>query len=129
MRRSPDRALRRMLADLARLHPDDVEAILGALEPAERKQVDRLIAGLDGGPAGRAAPSDRPAWSYEGVSPWLLERIEPGGKGGAFVLTTPASAAALKAAAEPFRVAHEPPNARGPTLLDLAIFYVGGARR
>ena len=129
MRRRPDRALGRMIADLERFHPDDVEAILGALEPDERKTVERLVAGRGDGPAGPSNSAEAPAWRYEGVSPWLLERIEPAGKSGSFVLMTPASAAALRAAAEPLRSPREPEADRGPTLLDRVVTMIGGGRR
>ena len=56
-RRRRERALRRAVADLARLHPDDVEAILGALEPAEKARIEALAAGLAGGPAPEPAAS------------------------------------------------------------------------
>lgn len=109
-RRRPERALRRAVTGLARLHPDDVEAILATLEPGERARVDALVAGLAGrAPAAEAAPAQaEPEWVYESVSPWLLTRIDPDDKRAGrasrdFVLMTEAGREALRSAAEPFR--------------------------
>jgi hypothetical protein len=131
-RRRSDRALKRAVADLARLHPDDVEAILGALDPHEKERIDRLVAGFSG-PAPESAPPEDPVWIYEGVSPWLLDRIDPDAKAGTragrdFVLMTPASAEALRAAAAPFRTEGGGREGRGATLLDRAMAFLAGAR-
>src|SRR5687768_10406850 len=127
MRPRPDRALKRAVADLARLHPDDVEAILGALDADERSRLDRIVAGSpETREPERAA--EEPAWIYEGISPWLRDRLEPEGKGGTFALVTPASVQALRAAAEPFRKLVEGKERRGPTLLARAIALLAGAR-
>jgi hypothetical protein len=121
-RHNPERALRRLVADLSRLHPGDAEAILAALDADERARLDRLVAG---GPEPTGA---EPAWRYEGVSPWLLDRIEPeaGGRGRDFVLMTPATIEALKAAAEPFRT--QAGEARGTPLIDRFLGWLAGAR-
>jgi hypothetical protein len=81
--------------------------ILEALEPAEKARIDALIAGLDAPlPSAEEAP---PVWTYEGVSPWLRARIEPGAndKRGSreFILVTDAAHAALVEATAPFRTA------------------------
>lgn len=108
-RRRPDRALRRAVADLARLHPDDLGMILDALEPAEKARIDALVAEFSARPAPRPAaePEAEPVWAYEGVSPWLRARIDPNAKAGRasreFILMTDEARAALVAAAEPFR--------------------------
>lgn len=112
----PDRALRRAVTDLARLHPEDLALILDALEPAEKARIDALIAGLGGRPAAddAAAPAAEaePVWTYEGVSPWLRVRIDPNAptrrKNAEFILMTDAARTALVAAAEPFRTAGVP---------------------
>lgn len=132
-RRRSDRALKRAVADLARLHPDDVEAILGALDPPEKARIERLVAGFPGGPAPASAPPEEAPWIYEGVSPWLLDRIDPDAKAGAraardFVLMTPASGEALRAAAAPFRARSAGRDGRGATLLDRAMAFLAGAR-
>lgn len=132
-RRRSDRVLKRAVADLARLHPDDVEAILGALDPAEKVRIERLVAGFSGEPAAESAPPEEPVWIYEGVAPWLLDRIEPDAKaatraGRDFVLMTPASGEALRAAAAPFRIQSGGPNGRGASLVDRAMAFLGGAR-
>jgi len=106
-RRPSDRALRRAVRGLSRLHPDDVEAILGALEPGDRARVDAIAAGFTGRPpAAAAAPEpEEPEWAYESVSPWLLARIDPDDRRAAreFVLMTETGREALRIAAEPFR--------------------------
>ena len=113
----PDRALRRAVTALARLHPEDLALVLDALEPVEKARIDALIAGFDG----RCDPDAWPeaaaetVWTYEGVSPWLRARIEPAGNfergSRQFVLMTDAAHAALLAAAAPFRTAR---TAGGP---------------
>jgi hypothetical protein len=122
-RRQPDRALRGAVAGLARLHPDDVEAILGALDPAEKARVDVLVAGLAGRVATENPPEAQPEWVYESVSPWLLTRIDPDDRrsaraGREFMLITDASREALRAAAEPFRKQVTPAARNGMALLD-----------
>jgi hypothetical protein len=110
------------VAGLARLHPDDVEAILGALDPAEKARVDALVAGFAGRAVDDNPPETPPVWAYESVSPWLLARIDPddrrGRVGREFVLVTDASRAALREAAEPFRKQVMPAARGGMALLD-----------
>lgn len=122
-RRPPDRALKRAVAGLARLHPDDVEAILGALDPAEKARVDSLVAGFAGVAAVENLPETQPLWAYESVSPWLLARIDPDDRrsaraGREFVLITDASREALREAAEPFRKQVTPASRNGIALVD-----------
>ena len=111
------------MAGLARLHPADVEAILGALDPAEKARVDALAAGFAGGAAAEDPAEAEPLWAYESVSPWLLARIDPddrrnGRAGREFMLITDASREALRAAAEPFRKQVKPAARNGAALLD-----------
>ena len=132
-RRGRERALKRAVADLARLHPDDVEAILGALDATEKTRVERLVAGFAGGPPPEPSPPDEPVWTYEGVSPWLLDRIDPEARSGArpgrdFVLMTPASAEALRAAAMPLRTQVGAGGRRSATLIDKAMAFIAGGR-
>lgn len=127
-RPDPERALRRLVADLSRLHPDDSEAILATLAPDERARLDRLIAGVP------EAAEPAPVWRYEGVSPWLLDRIEPdmrepGRRGRDFVLMTPAATEALRNAAEPFRTQDGAArDARGAPLVGRLLGWLSGAR-
>lgn len=128
------------MSRLGRLHPDDSEAILGALEPAERARIEALIAGFAGfrPPKQAAMPAEEekqePEWVYESVSPWLLARIDPdhpqAGRGAReFVLMTEAGAAALRSAAEPFRRPAHPADAgKARSLLDQALRLFAGAR-
>lgn len=113
-RQAPDRALRRAATNLARLHPEDLAMILDSLSPHERARIDALIAGLGDKPeppAETAAPPP-PAWTYEGVSPWLRTRLDPeahtGRAGREFFLMTDAGRDALGAAALPFRTSVTP---------------------
>src|SRR5438874_2364473 len=105
--RPHDRALRRAVAGLARLHAEDREAILGALDATEKVRVEALVAVFAGRAAAEQPPEAQPEWAYESVSPWLLARIDPDDRRGArasreFVLMTDASRGALREAAEPF---------------------------
>ncbi|HEV2818511.1 MAG TPA: hypothetical protein VGW40_14960 [Allosphingosinicella sp.] len=132
-RRRPDRALKRAVRGLARLHPDDVEAILGALDPGDRARVDAMVAGFAGRPLPVAAAPEpeQPEWAYESVSPWLLARIDPDDRRAAreFVLMTETGREALRAAAEPFRKPVSAPGAgKARSLLDQAWRLVAGAR-
>jgi hypothetical protein len=118
LRPRPDRAVRQAVTDLARLHPDDLALILDALESSERERIDALIAEF--GSAGpRPQEAVEPAWAYEGVSPWLRVRIDPGAKAGRanreFVLMTDDARAALVTAAAPFRT-QRPPAGPGRSL-------------
>jgi hypothetical protein len=129
-----ERALRRAVAGLARLHPDDVAAILAALDPAERARVDALV-GSFAGRAPAAEPDEaQPEWAYESVSPWLLARIDPDDRrsfkaGREFILITDASREALRAAAEPFRKQVNPGAARpAAALLDQVLRLFSGAK-
>src|SRR5262245_50664998 len=133
-RHGPERALRRAVAGLVRLHPDDVEAILGALDAAERARVDALVAGFAGRAPAAEPPQAAPEWAHESVAPWLLARLDPedrrGGKAAReFVLVTEASREALRAAAEPFRRQVGPAGPRGGTpLLDQVLRLFRGGR-
>ena len=132
-RRRPDRALRRAVTGLGRLHPDDVEAILGALEPGDRARVDAIAAGFAGRspPAEPAPEPEEPEWAYESVSPWLLARLDPDDRraGRDFVLMTDAAREALRAAAEPFRKqAFAPGGGKARSLIDQAWRLVAGPR-
>jgi hypothetical protein len=131
-RRRPDRALRRAVADLARLHPDDAGAVLGALDPDEKARIDALIAEFHGRPpAAEPAPEAEPVWAYQGASPWLLLRIDPnarvGRAGREFVLMTDAARDALREAAEPFRT-EAARTAHNHSLLDRLFQKLAGAR-
>jgi hypothetical protein len=79
-RRPPDRALRRQVAQLAALPPEDVEDILVALDQDHRLRIEALLAeylGLDvtrqdSRATGKPAPTAR-----AGLSPWIVERLGP----------------------------------------------------
>jgi hypothetical protein len=131
--RPADRALRRLVADLASLAPDDVEAILGELEPGQRARTQALLAHYIGASPTLAAPSvDDDAHrlaATPGLSPWLAARLlppgaDPGGPakvGGASLAATSARGAmtprardALRAAVAGLTLDDPPPTARSP---------------
>jgi hypothetical protein len=65
-----DRRLKRVVADLAGLHPDDRDSVLSLLPEPERRKVDRLLEAFLG--------FDTPApetFDAAQLSPWLVERI------------------------------------------------------
>jgi|GEM_PF-3524197 len=136
-RRRSDRALRRAVSRLGRLHPDDVDAILGELDAGERARIDAMIAGFAGRPPpAEPAPAaaEEPAWVYESVSPWLLARIDPDDRRAdrprpEFVLMTETASAALRGAAEPFRRPANPAGGgKARSLLDQAWRLLAGPR-
>ena len=58
-RRYPDRDLRRLVAELASVGPEDLEAILGDLDAPQRRTVTELLAAYAG--AAEPPPKGRPA--------------------------------------------------------------------
>jgi hypothetical protein len=73
----PDRTLRRMAMDLATLHPDDADAVLGELEPGQRKRVEMLLADLSEFGFGERPQKDAsPSIDPSRLSPWLVARAE-----------------------------------------------------
>ena len=76
MPRLKPEALRRMVSDLAAMHVDDIAAILGDLEPAERQVVEDLL--REHASYFEATPgSDTPSEEFDAarLSPWLLQRL------------------------------------------------------
>jgi hypothetical protein len=82
---APDRAVRRLVADLAATRPEDIEAILDELDDGQRSRVRTLLGEYLGAHQAPAAgmPVERPRpVVIEGLSPWLaarLERAQPAG--------------------------------------------------
>lgn len=123
MPRPSDRALRRVVADLARAHPHDIEEIMARLDPPHQAKVRCMLGAYIGRElaepissiaeaAQRADAEPRQAPLPEGLSPWLLARLQAGRSDGSapgFDITVRASAA-LRAsaaglpAAEPLRM-------------------------
>ena len=116
-RRRPDLDLRRLVARLAAATPEDVEAILGALEPEQRRSVVSLLEAYAGGEAPkpkprrpRPPPAEGPP-RIPGLSPWLAVRLRQGqgdspkgprrvlGNPGALAAMTPAALQALRTCA------------------------------
>ncbi len=83
----PDRALRRTIADLAVLDPEDAAAVLADLAPGEREAIEGLLREYAAYFDGAAKPVTKGGGAYDlsRLSPWLVERLE-----GAFEMTTPA---------------------------------------
>jgi len=76
--RPADRALRRILAELAATTTEDVEAVLDILEDDQRRRVAELLAAYIGGEAPPEPPvRPRPpaAPRLPGLSPWLALRM------------------------------------------------------
>jgi hypothetical protein len=99
---SRDRALRRLVSELAAASPDDVEAVLDRLESRHRETVRSLVAELVGAVAPAAAPAhDAEALAAArrlGLSPWLVARLSGAAAApDAHADVTPAARAALRA--------------------------------
>lgn len=98
----PDRALRRLVADLANARGDDIAAVLAKLDAQQRRTIETLLAEYRGAvvsvPVQPTAPAPpRPeADAFDGVSSWLAARVSD----------RPASAAPLRLG----------PDAGGPSL-------------
>jgi hypothetical protein len=76
MPRPKPEALRRMVSDLATMHADDIAAVLGDLQPAERQVVEDLL--REHASYFEAVPgSDTPSEAFDAarLSPWLLQRL------------------------------------------------------
>lgn len=76
-----DRALRRLVAEVAGAAPEDLQAILDELEPAQRERVLQLLRGYAGAPDAGAmtAGSATLRRVVDGASPWLAARLEAAG--------------------------------------------------
>jgi len=131
------RALRKFVADLARLPKADLEAVLSDLAPAQQMQVRALLGELAGRklPEAAAGRSEARPPSYSGLSPWMLARLDPPGSRVAlldrlrrpFIMTTMARQALALAAAE-FRSSDAAPR-RGGGLVDWAQRWLEGPAR
>lgn len=144
--RPADRALRKLVAELAALHADDVEAILAELSDGQRARVKALLAEYRGAglqPSAATAAAQGPD-AIEGLSHWLAARIRAAAGDGdglaspqfgmpAFAMTD-AGRAALLAAAAKARAAHPAaPTVRKPaeasTSLSGFLSLLRGGRR
>ncbi|MDB5438799.1 MAG: hypothetical protein JWM33_1226 [Caulobacteraceae bacterium] len=110
---SPERALRRMVSELASCRPEDIEMILDGLALPQRARVAALLTecingGLPGSPVPKPQPKDRLS-NLAGLSPWLTVRLDrvtmPGGAASDPMsqAMTPAAFAALELAASSIR--------------------------
>lgn len=123
-----DRALRKLVAELAAQRPDDVEAILAELSGPQRDRVKALLAdylGTAPASASAATPATPGPDAIEGLSDWLAVRIRAAASHGdglaspqfgtpGFAMTD-AGRAALLSAASKARAAHPAqPAARKP---------------
>jgi hypothetical protein len=87
-RPKPERALRRLVSNLATLHGDDIAAILGELDARQRRVVESLLhehaeylADPVSAPEGQQDNFDAAA-----LSPWLAQRLQARA-GTAFAMT------------------------------------------
>lgn len=120
--RSPDRLLKRKLAQLARLEPEDLHAVIGELDPAQQRRIEQLLHDAADGPA------DRPISALPAtiLSPWLVQRIA-----GDTGLVTPATRAALAQAASwpASSSSGRAGEASRPSLVERGLTALAGARR
>jgi hypothetical protein len=68
-RNLPDRSLRRIVADLAGLHAEDISAVLGDLDAGQRRRIESLL-------RESAGQSEQEMYDVARVSEWLQQRIE-----------------------------------------------------
>ena len=114
---SPDRALRRLVAQLARAGDEDIRAVLAELPPRQREAVRGLLASHAGLPRpASVTPIVAGMADLEGVSPWLVERLA-GGVAGSAMTETARAALQASAATLQRRPATAPEQPRGRTLL------------
>ncbi|HZZ34905.1 MAG TPA: hypothetical protein VFE03_04210 [Caulobacteraceae bacterium] len=74
--RTPDRALRRIVAELATLEESDREAVLEDLDHGRRRAIRALLDEYAGEPAAAAMVDKARPSIPEGLSPWLAIRID-----------------------------------------------------
>ena len=72
---NPDRALRRIVADLAALHPEDIWELLDGLEPGHRNSVEGLLRDYTGLGEEEAPYGHELAAVH--LSGWLRSRLDP----------------------------------------------------
>lgn len=73
------RALRSVVADLAQLRDEDVQAILADLDLPSRDRLAGLLEAYKNGDASNGSPV--PALAAIGVGPWLSDRLSAGRQG------------------------------------------------
>jgi hypothetical protein len=95
---APDRALRRLVVELASATRGDIDAVLDELAPEQRERVQALMrdyGALAEAPSASAKARDVAALARDaGLSPWLADRL--GGRAPGLTMT-PASVDALRA--------------------------------
>lgn len=96
--RSPavDRALRRLVAEIAHVRPDDLHSILDSLDAGQRRTVEGLLERYRGETIAEPAPLPG---ALAGLSPWLSSRLEAANGAGAGHAMTPIALEALRSAA------------------------------
>jgi len=118
-----ERALRRLVADLATRSEHDIAAVLELLEPAHQADVRRLLDAYQGKhlPTVEAGPLPLDA---DGQAPsWVLERLDAEGGSGISATAREALRSCLadwQSAGQPAVPASGPASGRGPTLLNRA---------
>lgn len=78
-RREPEVAVRRIIAELAAFHADDVAAILGGLDAGERQTVEELLRDHVGCfEASLTLPGAAAGYDASRLSEWLSKRLLAG---------------------------------------------------
>lgn len=71
----PDRALRRLVVDLAARQPEDIASVLGLLDEAQRKIVEDMLREFSNFGLKENQPSNIGSIDTQRLSPWLAECI------------------------------------------------------
>lgn len=105
-----DRNLRRLVAKLADARPEDVQDILASLDVRSRRIVQELLETYTGRTSLANPEAAEPPPSFDGLSPWLTQRIrnenatstlfDTGAANGGRADMTVGAAAALRACAQ-----------------------------
>ena len=110
-----DRALRRVVADLATQPAGDIDAVLGALPEDYSRKIAAMMAGFKGAAS---------LGGLAGLSPRLSERIDAGSG------MTPHAAKMLRECAREAQAPDDPhAEARAPSLLSRLFSFVRGTVR
>jgi hypothetical protein len=124
----PDRGLRRLVAKLARELPEDIEAVLAAMPPPQRRRLRSLLAEHAGvappsKPQGADGAREAVAIEVEGLSPWLAARVRAASAGsgggrcrGTSFSIAPAAREALRAEGAALAPERPPVQPRRPLL-------------
>ena len=133
--RPSDRALRKLIADLAERPKADVRAVLARLRPLQRERAEELIAEFRGRPVARPVEPASPVVDTQGLSPWLAARVQvaAGGVNGGDFTMTPQALDALQdvssVGVDQRSRAVAPVGGLGDALFDAVSRWLGGPAR